>query len=513
MSTFDPTVIIPTAGNGSRLGKYSKNLNKALLPYNQVPILGHIIECWPENTNFIIPTGYLSQQVKDFCALTYPDKNITFLDVDWESEKAGTGFTLLQCEDYVKGSFWYVPCDTYFNENVIQNKSDEDLFFVKQVPENSSVLYTMFLCENDRIKNVSFKKFKLKNWKAFSGLMYIADNEKFFSRLKNLNNNEFIDAIKLQSRCVDLESWIDFGSYQNYESKLNEGKNFDFSKENEITYICNSNVTKWWTDKSIAEKKYNKTTQNKNIFPQNCRFINNYMSYDLFEGKTLYEINDFKHFNNLLSWLEKNVWIENSNDITLESIMFYKNKTIDRVNKFLNKYPNIENVDFVDNVRVKNLSYYLDSIDWDFLSTETLPGFIHGDLQFDNIIMNNSGEFKIIDWRHEFAGLVETGDIYYDLAKMLGGFVINYLDVKNNKFGIQITNGSVNLNTPNIKDYRKYEVFLRQYVLNKGWNFDKIKLLVPIIFLNMSPLHVAPFDKFLWYLSIKLFQEIENERD
>jgi len=34
--------------------------------------------------------------------------------------------------------------------------------------------------------------------------------------------------------------------------------------------------------------------------------------------------------------------------------------------------------------------------------------------------------------------------------------------------------------------------------------------LIPIIFWNMSPLHTAPFDMFLWYLGIKLFEELEN---
>ncbi len=44
----------------------------------------------------------------------------------------------------------------------------------------------------------------------------------------------------------------------------------------------------------------------------------------------------------------------------------------------------------------------------------------------------------------------------------------------------------------------------------KGWDYKKVQQLIPIIFWNMSPLHTAPFDMFLWYLGIKLFEELEN---
>ena len=70
------TVIIPTAGTGSRMGNYTKNLNKALLPYKNKPVLSHIIDSFPKDTKFIIPVGYLSDQIKDFCKIAYADRNI-----------------------------------------------------------------------------------------------------------------------------------------------------------------------------------------------------------------------------------------------------------------------------------------------------------------------------------------------------------------------------------------------------------------------------------------------------
>jgi len=205
------------------------------------------------------------------------------------------------------------------------------------------------------------------------------------------------------------------------------------------------------------------------------------------------------------------VWKHSEIDISKESLEFYKTKTLQRVNKFLDKYPNLNKVSWVDGVAVKDYTYYLDNIDWEYLSNTNLPGFCHGDLQFDNIVIDSAGEFKIIDWRHEFAGLVTVGDIYYDLAKMAGGLIINYANIKNHNFNIEQDADSVTLSIPNVDHITLYQQKLKKYILDNNLDYKKVRQLVPIIFWNMSPLHTAPFDLFLWYLGIKLFQELENE--
>ena len=45
----DPLVVIPTAGLGSRLGYLTHSFNKSLLPFQNKPILSHIIENFPKN--------------------------------------------------------------------------------------------------------------------------------------------------------------------------------------------------------------------------------------------------------------------------------------------------------------------------------------------------------------------------------------------------------------------------------------------------------------------------------
>jgi len=505
------TVIIPTAGTGSRMGSYTKNLNKALLPYKNKPVISHIIDSFPKDTRFIVPVGYLAEQIKDFCVIAYANRNIEFVQIDdYLSDISGTSYTLRHCRDKIQGPFWYVPCDTYFNESVIDRVTNSNCYFVKNVPEKDTYLYTIFDVDNNRnITGITFKKHTPMSYEAFTGLMYIHKYNDFFDSLETINSTELIYSIRLGDNVANLDTWQDFGNPINYQNELEKSQKFDFTKQDEITYICNNRVVKWWLDSTTAKKKYNKTLKNPSVFPANCQHIGNFMAYDYFDGKTLYEFNNPAAFASYLNWLEDEVWIPVDIDITAASNEFYKNKTLARVNKFLEKYPSLKEINFIDEIKVYDYSYYLNKIDWDYLSSITLPGFIHGDLHFDNTIINNEGKFKIIDWRHEFANIVEFGDIYYDLAKLAGGFIINYANIKENNFDVNIVNNKVTLSIPNIDQITLYQEQLKEFIINQGYDYKKVQMLIPIIYWNMSPLHTSPFDLFLWYLGIKLFQELE----
>ena len=366
------------------------------------------------------------------------------------------------------------------------------------------------LTNHFQIQNIKFKEKTASNWRAFTGLMYINDYTQFFTDLKSSNSNEFIGIIKVGSDTATLNTWLDFGSPIIYQTELSKTQKFDFTKKDEVTYICNNRVVKWWLDSTVAKKKYDKVLANPYVFPDNCSNSGNYMAYDFFSGKTLYEFNNPVAFGELLHWLETSVWHDCEADIYQASLEFYKAKSLARIDKFLEKYPALQTVNTIDGIDVKCYNYYLDKIDWEYFATVTRPGFLHGDLQFDNIVISDSGEFKIIDWRHEFAGIVEYGDIYYDLAKMAGGLIINYANIKNHNFNVEIDNDSVTLSIPSVEHITVYQERLKKYILDNKLDYNKVQQLIPIIFWNMSPLHTAPFDLFLWYLGIKLFQELEN---
>lgn len=497
------SVIIPTAGLGSRLKNLTKNFNKSLLPYKNKPIISHIIDSFEKETEFIIPIGFCGEQVENFLTLTYPNIKFHFVKIDdFTSEKSGPGYTITQCKNLIHNPFFYIPCDTYFHEKLPE--PIEDTIFYKKVSYELSDQYTMLSMYNNRIDQYTFKVPQSYPWVALTGVMYIKNFDNFFERL---NHNEIIYTIQKNTLCKELESWVDFGNLQIYENALVESNPYNFTKTDEYTYICNDKVVKYWDNSIVAEKKFKKYSYNIHVCPKNVQFKGNWLVYDYFYGEVIYNNYSIKIFTDMLKWLEANVWILSNQDIKSDCLKFYKDKTLERVQKFLKKYPNIMKATTVNNTKVKDWELYLNSINWNKLVESSISSFIHGDLQFDNIVYDGE-HFKIIDWRHEFGNQIEVGDLYYDLAKMLGGFIIDYSKIKMNEFTFSVNGTDVYLTVPTISNNEIYIEQLKEFVTNRGYSWDKVKLLVPIIFWNMAPLHEYPFDQLLWYLGILLFEEL-----
>jgi len=503
--SINDLVIIPTAGKGTRLGHFTKDLNKALLPYKGKPIISHIIEQFPLQSKFLIPIGYLGTQIVDYCSLTYPDLDFEFIVInDWDSVTGGTGSTLRQCANYVDRPFWYVPCDTIFNET-LDHSLTEDCYFVSKVEKQLHKEYTTFSTENNRVLDIAFKKSTSDNYLAFTGLMFINDHLSFFQKLCNHIGNEFIDILQVNTLTRPLQSWIDVGNFDIYSRARMADQDYDFSKTEEITYLVNNKVVKWYKDAKISNLKYQRYNFNKTVFPDNCLVKPQFLKYDYFNGSVLYDDYSIRKFEKLLEWLEKKVWVRTDLDLNDTLDKFYKKKTLDRIEQFKKKYLYLPNITKINDLLVRKPDYYLNKINWSNLITKSIPCFIHGDLHFDNVVIDRFDNFRIIDWRYGFEDSVIYGDLYYDLAKLAGGLIINYSQIKKNNFQVDILIDEVRLQIPSVEDLDQYEKILEEFISRQNLDYEKVKLLIPIIFWNMAPLHHKPFDLFLWYLGLYYF--------
>ena len=75
------TVLITTSGIGSRLGNLSQVTNKSLIVLGQKPVIAHIVESYPENTEYIVTLGHFGEHIKEFLEIAYPKRNFTFVQV------------------------------------------------------------------------------------------------------------------------------------------------------------------------------------------------------------------------------------------------------------------------------------------------------------------------------------------------------------------------------------------------------------------------------------------------
>ena len=133
-------------------------------------------------------------------------------------------------------------------------------------------------------------------------------------------------------------------------------------------------------------------------------------------------------------------------------------------------------------------------------------------MQFDNIIYFKE-KFTLIDWRESFNTNIKYGDLYYDLAKLYGGMHINYDYIKKNYMNYSEGSKGISFYIKTRKIMKNYMYDFENFVIEINLQMKKIKLLLPIIFLNMSPLHNFPFNKILFSYSKMLFEDFFSQND
>ena len=94
---------------------------------------------------------------------------------------------------------------------------------------------------------------------------------------------------------------------------------------------------------------------------------------------------------------------------------------------------------------------------------------------------------------------------------MAGGILLDYQAVKAGKLQYSEYNDHVIINDCSIPDSLVYRNQLVNFCKTSNLDWNKIQLLIAIIYLNMSPLHEAPFDKYLFALAQLQFERYFND--
>lgn len=507
-------VLISTAGEGLRLHKINSEINKSLLPYLNQPLIYHIINKIPSDLHIGILLGYKSQQVKDCLSLAFPDREFKYIYVDdWTSSKSGTKHSLLFAYKLLKKSFWYFPCDgIYENTSFLSKEFSEDVFLVSKIDRSKAHHYLTFIRKKNRIYKQFFKTNEDAGNYAFTGVMKIINKKDFFSKLKNSNSNEFISVIPKNSLLYLTNDWKDFGNSEMYEEEISKTENFDFSKTGEYTYQFDDKIIKWWADPEVPKLKLEKPRIKPNAFPRNIKSQNQFLSYSKAPGTSFYRNATPQNFTVLLEWLKNELWQPIEVDIKDNLKDFYNHKTLRRIDllgerKYLMSY----NPKNINGINVESWKHYFEKINWNRLIQTNCPSFIHGDLQFDNIVYNSeTNKYTLIDWRYDFSRLKSIGDLYYDFAKLLGGIYVNYQEIKNGKFKFEYENNKVTFDLPLVRERDKLIAVLESYASALKLDIFKIRELVPLIFWNMAPLHKEPFANLCWSLGILHYETLNR---
>lgn len=504
------TVLILAAGYGRRMGPFSRMINKGLVPYDNKPLISHIIEKFDEGTKFVIACGHMGQQVKDYVSAVHDDKHVVFVDIDNYAEgSTGPATSIQKCAEHISGGFLWVSCDTLFQFDY-KDKLDHNWIAVHPVDGSIAQDYCWVEREADTITRVVNKQPSKIAVDAFIGLMYAKDDQ-YLDNLILRNAKETYQGFEgMDLKAHTVRDWKDFGTYEKWDEIRKDIADVSFPKPNELFYHDNNKIIKFWTDEQQAIRRLERASLADGM-PSNIKVSGNFLVHDFSPGDIVYNQVTPELFRKMLDWCVTDLWKPVPTDGTETDTCwkFYFEKTSERVRQFRVKYSHWSEPCSINGTPVKSIDFYLNQVGFSMLASNHEWRFIHGDLHFDNTIYNpETDQFTAIDWRTDFAGKM-YGDVYYDLAKMLGGIWLNYRDIKHERYQYdEFDNDIAYLSVPTVENAQQYEDILKEWVEQNKLDWTKVKMLVPIIYLNMSPLHEAPFDKFLIALAQLHFSRI-----
>lgn len=517
-------VLIPSAGVGSRLGKLTQRINKAMIQINGQAVISHIINLYPKETEFIVCLGHKGNLLKQYLEIVHPDKKFNFVEVDnYEGPGSGLGYTLKQAEKRINGPFYFHTNDAIFTKKI--PKFDSDTIILSTNNIDSRDFRTVSINE----KNSTIKKFydktntKLDNVFTYTGVAYIKNFEKFKYFLENISieigeSDYFIKKIGGDTNYFLASDWIDIGSINGLNNAKNQlGGFINLSKSSEEIYFINNKVIKFDENSNVIKQKIIRSKMLNRVVPKIINHSDNFFSYNYQSGKLMSDLlSPHTEFRNLLNWCEKNLWKKlNLNEVQLlnfnyNSKKFYYEKTYERINLFYEEFGYFDKTIKVNGKSYPKLENILKNLNWDLIF-ESIPCNFHGDLHFENIIKTKK-DFILIDWRSSFGDILEYGDLYYDLGKLLHGLWINHKIIKENHFEISIDDSEVQFDIYQKKSLTECESILRDFSEDMGYSWYKIQIIASLILFNIAPLHHDPYSKLLYFYGIEKLSELVDNK-
>lgn len=511
-------VVIPCAGTGSRLEGLSKYVNKALVTVNQKPAITYVIDKFPEDVEIVIPLGFKGESIKDFLGIAYPNRSFTFVEVDlFEGPGSGLGYSLLKCKQFLNCPFIFIPNDSIVDDDIPSPKFN----WMGYSSNHTSDQYRSLKISNGHIEDI-LAKGSTGDVFPYIGLAGIKNYEEFWNNMERGVNSGSIEVgesygLKMMLGSAEIKPiefiWHDTGNLDSLEEAKNhlpqgEVEANILDKADEAIWFYNNKVIKFHKDKSFISERVIRANELKGFVPQITDSTETMYSYDLVNGQVFSRNVTTKKFEEFLKFADK-FWkkiklnIDEEAKFYLKCNSFYRDKTYERVDMFFKRFEVIDREVIVNDQIIPEYKTVLDNINWDLIS-KGIPSRFHGDLHFENILYTNdkSNRFCLIDWRQNFSGDMHVGDIYYDLAKLNHGLIISHELIHKNLFNVEVDQNIVSFDFNRKHILHSCQNVLKEYAENNNYDWNRIRDLTSLIFLNVAALHEYPYSLLLYYLGL-----------
>ena len=528
-------VFITTSGIGSRLLELTKYTNKSMIKIGKKPVISYIIDEYPEDAEFVISLGYFGDHIKQYLELAYPDKKITFVNVD---NYAGPGssqvYSQLQAEQYLQEPFIYHDCDTIVQNLQEQIPMDFKYNFLVGYETNSE-LYDAFDYDVNTKTNDKYDSYKLiKTYMkpdslvgmlSFIGICGIYDYKTFWKYMHKAYENETVPydflvyhkygMFKNSLRAIKVDNWTDTGNIAGVKNarKMFKDQFSILDKNDQAIFIIKDKVIKFFAKDGVVDNLLVHYNAIKEFCQPITQKTKNFMCYDYIDAENAIDKMNPVRFESFMNTLKDAGFWDNKEWIDKDLFFtcmhnFYLNKNIQRVNQFKEFYQVTEDKDiYVNDIlipkewtieRMLNEMTKLD--EW----KNSVPSGWHGDFVLDNILYDSKNEkYILLDWRPNFGEIIEYGDKNYDFGKMNHNITFNFNSAYNDLFSIDESdpdNIYINILCNNYV-YECKEVLRKFVEENYNVRFPYIEMITGACWVSMSPLYfLNPVSKFLFYM-------------
>lgn len=516
-------VFITCAGIGSRLEKLTQNRNKALISLGEKPVISHLLEKFDRAVEFVIAVGYQKDSLIEYIQDAHRELSVTFVEIDnYDGEGSGLGHTFRCCYKHLQSPFIYISNDTVvskdninFNPNILgnwigvynnsQHKVDPSHYRCAEVIDDIAL---NILSKDHNTDDVYVGFCGVKDYSIFWSKMFESDNAITVGEVYGLNALE-------QKNVIYFTNWYDTGNLRSLKESVEAFKSKNHNilpKINEAIWFVGDRCIKFHEEKRFIEERIKRTQFiPKKLIPEILNIGSNHFTYGYVHGKLLSSKTDIQIYNRFLEAMNQHLWTQTPDkfcdQLTFQKI-FYREKTLTRINKYFDMYEELDQNIIINGKRVMPLQESILNLKWDSFYRDAHFSWFHGDLHGENVIVTSENNFKLLDWRQNFCqGNFVYGDAYYDLAKILHGLIVRHCFVNKNTFNIDyLTETEVNIDIENSFSYVEICSTVRHWIKDHDYNLSRVDLIVALIFINIAALHHYPYSKFLMLLGRYLLE-------
>lgn len=514
-----PLVCIIAAGRGTRMGFADGALHKALAPLSNRAVLSHVVESFPAGARFVVAVGHRADQVRTYLGLAHPERDVRFVEVDnYDGPGSGPGLSVLACAEALGGEpFALAAADGVVH--AMPPLSGATWMGASPVQDPTSYL-TLEVDEDGGI--VALQERTGPSCLAYNGVSWIAEPDAFFAGLRRgvvagelqvtQGFQALLDAgVRVRALACD---WTDAGTTETYAAARRVFAEYDTAGRApiDVTYLLADRVVKWFRDPAGADRRAVRAAQLDGAIPEIVPAPSGWLAYAKAPGSVLCDKMSAGEVRAVLEFASRSLWRERDGDAAFRAAArrFYGDKTLGRLAQWLaDRGLDAEPPSgwVINGVATPTIAEAL-ADELDGLVDAAVPTVFHGDMHEGNIVAGPDG-YRLIDWRDEFGGLDDRGDLLYDLAKLLHSLELPESVMHARTFRSEPSGeAGVTIEHPDAPLRAEARTALWAWSAEHGFDTRAIGVVDALIWINMAPLYDRALGDYLyawgrWLLEVR----------